>query len=263
MRHDGIRLPLCCSLLRFVAPVLAIAGGALVWSTAHPQVATQADIANGVGSTIAVLAPVLAGFAAWDALRERRHGGGPILDVAARPASRDLTRTPRGGRSVRRRSCSPRWSSSPTFGFLDSGWLGHAHVGEPARPTARARALCGDRHSRCRDHAALVGGDRRCPATGGRCTPGLVLMREAGLAQSLNPFGKRRRRRFPRLESAVLPRPGTLPGGPASPGGRSRALRLPAGPDSGGAWSFPYAPWVWLSQARGPLTPSINAGGSR
>lgn len=78
------------SLLLFVAPALAAAGGALVWSTAHPQVATQGNIANGVGSTIAVLAPVLAGFAAWDALRERRHGGGPILDVAARPTSRDL-----------------------------------------------------------------------------------------------------------------------------------------------------------------------------
>lgn len=78
------------SVLVIVAPVLAIAGGMLVWSTSYPQVASQANIADGVGSSIAVLAPVLAGFAAWDALRERRHGGGPILDVASRPTSRDL-----------------------------------------------------------------------------------------------------------------------------------------------------------------------------
>lgn len=86
----AFRVHLRRSILLVVAPALAVAGGLFVWSNAYPQVASQANLTNGVGSTIAVLAPVLAGFAAWDALRERRNGGGPIIDVAARPASRDL-----------------------------------------------------------------------------------------------------------------------------------------------------------------------------
>lgn len=78
------------SIFLFVAPVLAVVGSAVAWSASYPSVSSPANIANVVVSTGAVLSPVLAGFAAWDGLRERRNGGGPILDVAVQPGSRIL-----------------------------------------------------------------------------------------------------------------------------------------------------------------------------
>lgn len=76
------------SVLIFVAPALAVAGTMVAWSAVYPSVSSSANIANVVVSTGGVLAPILAGFAAWDGLRERRHGGGPILEVAVQPTSR-------------------------------------------------------------------------------------------------------------------------------------------------------------------------------
>lgn len=76
------------SVFLVVAPILALVGALIAWNGVYPQVTSSANIANVVVSTIAVLSPVIAGFAAWDGLRERRHGGAPILDVAVQPAAR-------------------------------------------------------------------------------------------------------------------------------------------------------------------------------
>ncbi|MGO1266613.1 MAG: hypothetical protein ACTINZ_12150 [Microbacterium gubbeenense] len=177
------------SLLRFVAPVLAIAGGALVWSTAHPQVATQADIANGVGSTIAVLAPVLAGFAAWDALRERRHGGGPILDVAARPASRDLL----ARLGVAECAAAFVFTTVVVVAYVRVSGLGlagtpmWANLLVPLLVLGLSAAI-GILAAGTMRHWSAVIVAALPPAA---VYAGALLMRGAGLAQSLNPFGNR------------------------------------------------------------------------
>lgn len=76
------------SVFIIVAPALAVAGSVVAWNSAYPSVSSSANIANVVVSTGGVLAPILAGFAAWDGLRERRNGGGPILEAAVQPAPR-------------------------------------------------------------------------------------------------------------------------------------------------------------------------------
>ena len=177
------------SLLRFVAPALAAAGGALVWSAAYPQVATQANIANGVGSTIAVLAPVLAGFAAWDALRERRHGGGPILDVAARPASRDLL----ARLGVAECAAAFVFAVVVAVAYVRASGLGlsgtplWANLLVPLLVLGLAAAI-GILAAGILRHWSAVIIAALPPAA---VYAGALLLRGTGLAQSLNPFGNR------------------------------------------------------------------------
>lgn len=72
------------SVFVVVGPVLTIAATILAATSTYPSVATHANVANVVNASAAVVAPAFAGFAAWDGLRERRHGGGPLLDTAPR-----------------------------------------------------------------------------------------------------------------------------------------------------------------------------------
>lgn len=76
------------TIFRIAGPVLALAGAVIAWNASYPSVSSAANIANVVASTGAVLAPVIAGFAAWDGLREFRHGGAPVLETATQPAAR-------------------------------------------------------------------------------------------------------------------------------------------------------------------------------
>lgn len=76
------------SVFVFLAPALAVAGALLAWSETYPQVMSSDDIADAVNATSAILAPVIAGFAAWDGLRDRRHGGAPLLEAAAQTPAR-------------------------------------------------------------------------------------------------------------------------------------------------------------------------------
>lgn len=78
------------SIFLVAAPALALAGALIAWNASYPSVSSAANIANVAASTSAVLAPVIAGFAAWDGLREFRHGGAPVLDTATQPAARIL-----------------------------------------------------------------------------------------------------------------------------------------------------------------------------
>lgn|GEM_PF-2777075 len=76
------------SIFKFVVPVIFVAAGALAWNGVYVSVASHANITNTLVSTSAVISPVLAGFAAWDGLREGRNGGGAVLSVAVQPRTR-------------------------------------------------------------------------------------------------------------------------------------------------------------------------------
>lgn len=73
------------SVLRFAAPVLAVLAAAIAVASAPDRVITSPEISAVLLRTQAILAPVLAAVAAWDGLRERRGGGGFLLDNAPRP----------------------------------------------------------------------------------------------------------------------------------------------------------------------------------
>lgn len=81
----AFRLHLKWSMLRIAGPVLAAVVVVVAVASAPDRVITSPEISRVMLNTLAVTAPVLSAVAAWDGLRERRAGGGFLLDGAARP----------------------------------------------------------------------------------------------------------------------------------------------------------------------------------
>lgn len=81
----AFRLHLKWSLLRIAGPALAAAAAIVAVASAPDRVITSPEISRVMVNALAVTAPVLSAVAAWDGLRERRAGGGFLLDGAARP----------------------------------------------------------------------------------------------------------------------------------------------------------------------------------
>ncbi|GAB3599574.1 hypothetical protein [Microbacterium tumbae] len=73
------------SILLLPAGPIILAAYAIVASTStHPVVASWANIADALSAGATLLAPVIAAATAWDATREIRDGGAPILRTAPR-----------------------------------------------------------------------------------------------------------------------------------------------------------------------------------
>lgn len=76
------------SISVIVAPIIAILAIIIGFTTSYPQVATAANLINVLVSVTATVTPIITGFAAWDALWERRHGAATVTDATSRnPAS--------------------------------------------------------------------------------------------------------------------------------------------------------------------------------
>jgi len=81
---NGFAVQLRSSVFRWVAPFFTVAGFFVALSAAYPHVATNANVVESIEQLGPFLSPLIAAFAAWDGLRDRRHDGGPILDTGVR-----------------------------------------------------------------------------------------------------------------------------------------------------------------------------------
>ncbi|SJN13316.1 hypothetical protein FM113_17490 [Leucobacter sp. 7(1)] len=93
MNRGPLSIGLRRSILLLPAGPIILAAYAITASTStHPVVASWANIASALSAGATLLAPILAAATAWDATREVRSGGGPILRTAPRSLAAAILR---------------------------------------------------------------------------------------------------------------------------------------------------------------------------
>ncbi len=93
MIRGPLRIGLRRSILLLPAgPILIAAYLIVALTSTYPAVASWANVADALSAGATLLAPVLAAATAWDATRELRSGGAPILHTTPRPLGAAILR---------------------------------------------------------------------------------------------------------------------------------------------------------------------------